>query len=79
MQAVKLHAYITKSHRLELDLPADMPEGAAEVIVLVRDSSDATAEESLRDFFKASDASAHPRMGKEETDRYINEMRNSWD
>jgi len=79
MQAVKLQTYITKNHRLELDLPDDMPEGAAEVIVLVQDLKESTGEESLRDFFKALDASPRPRMSKEEIDRYIDETRNSWD
>jgi len=79
MQALKLKTYITKDHRLELDLPEDTPEGAAEVIVLVQDSPESTAEESLRDFFKALDASPRPRTSKEEIDRYIEETRNSWD
>jgi hypothetical protein len=79
MQAVKLKTYITKDHRLELDLPDDLPEGAAEIIVLVQDAPSSTDEESLRDFFKAVDASPRPRTSVEEIDRYIEEMRNSWD
>jgi hypothetical protein len=79
MQAVKLKTYITKNHRLELDLPDDIPEGDAEVIVLVQDAPEPAGEESLRDFFQALDASPRPRMSKEEIDRYIEEARNSWD
>jgi len=79
MQAIKLTTYIDKNHRLELDLPDDLPEGAAEVIVLVQDSPKPASEESLRDFFKRLDASPRPRMSAEAIDRYIEETRNSWD
>jgi hypothetical protein len=79
MQAIKLSTYIGKSHRLELELPEDLPEGAAEIIVLVQDAPNPASEESLRDFFKALDASPRPRMSAEEIDRYIDETRNSWD
>jgi len=79
MQAIKLTTYSDKNHRLELDLPDDLPEGAAEVIVLVQDSPKPASEESLRDFFKRLDASPRPRMSAEAIDRYIEETRNSWD
>jgi hypothetical protein len=79
MQAIKLTTYIDKNHRLELDLPDDLPEGAAEVIVLVQDSPKPASEESLRDFFKRLDAAPRPDMGKEEVERYIEAARNSWD
>ena len=35
MHAIKLKAMIDQTHRLQIDLPADTPEGEAEVIVLV--------------------------------------------
>lgn len=79
MQAIKLSTYIGKNHRLELDLPEDLPEGAAEVIVLVTDAPKPAGEESLRDFFRALDALPRPAMGREDIDRYIDETRNSWD
>jgi hypothetical protein len=79
MQAIKLTTYIDKNHRLELDLPDDLPEGAAEVIVLIPDAPEPAGGESLRDFFNALDAAPRPGMGKEEIDRYIEEVRNSWD
>lgn len=79
MQAIKLTTYISKNHHLELDLPDDTPEGAAEIIVLVQDAPNPASEESLRDFFKALDASPRPRMSAEEIDLYIDETRNSWD
>jgi hypothetical protein len=58
-----------------LDLPDDIPEGTAEVIVLVQDGPKPESEESLRDFFKRLDASPRPRMSAEEIDRYIEESR----
>lgn len=79
MQAVKLKTYITKDRRLELDLPDDIPEGAAEIILLVQDAPSPAEEESLRDFFQKLDASPRARMSREEIDQYIEEARNSWE
>ena len=75
MKTIKLTAYITQSHHLVLDLPDVLPEGAAEVIILVQDAPRPASEESLREFFKALDASPRPRMSAEEIDRYIDETR----
>ena len=35
MHAIKLKTMIDRTHRLQIDLPADTPQGEAEVIVLV--------------------------------------------
>ena len=35
MHTLKLKAHIDSSHRLEIQLPADVPEGDAEIIILI--------------------------------------------
>lgn len=81
MRALKLNAYIGTNHRLELDLPADVPPGTAEVIVLVHDT-ETTADEEHRQylnyFFSRLESTDRHRLSKEEIDRYLEEERASW-
>jgi hypothetical protein len=79
MHALKLKAHIDSSHRIEIQLPVDAPEGDAEVIVLIPDTT-SPAEEGLRSFFDNLDR--HPpqqRHSKEEIDAYLVKERASWD
>lgn len=76
MHALKLKAHIDSSHRIEIQLPIDAPEGDAEVIILMP----STGEDGLRAFFDNLDR--HPpqqRYSKEEVDAYLAEERASWD
>lgn len=54
MQTIRLKAHIDATHRLQIDLPADTPQGDAEVIVLLPSSAVAGAAEWLH-FFDALD------------------------
>jgi hypothetical protein len=79
MHALKLKAHIDSSHRIEIQLPIDAPEGDAEVIVLIPDTP-SPAEEGLRSFFDNLDRhSPQQRHSKEEIDAYLVKERASWD
>ena len=81
MRALKLNAYIGANHRLELDLPEDVPTGSAEVIVLVPDNEANPDQEHrlyLSNFFSRLENSDRPRLSKEEIDRCLEEERASW-
>lgn len=82
MCAIKLKAHIKSDHRLELELPADVPEGEAEVIVLVEETQrvqDREQRRYLEAFFEDLDKTDRPRMTKEEIDRYLEEERVGWE
>jgi hypothetical protein len=79
MHALKLKAHIDRSHRIEIQLPIDAPEGDAEVIILIPDTPSCPGK-GLRAFF--DDMDRHPpqqRYSKEEIDAYLVEERASWD
>ena len=79
MRTLKLNAHIDSSHRIEIQLPIDAPEGNAEIIVLIPDTP-SPAEKGLRAFFDNLDR--HPpqrRNSKEEIDTYLANERASWD
>ena len=79
MRAVKLNVVITDDHKLSLELPADIPAGPAEVVVLVPEPKSDQSTSSLMDFLEKLEQSDHPRRSKEEIDRYLEEERNSWE
>lgn len=88
MHAIKLKAMIDQTHRLQIDLPADTPEGEAEVIVLVSTPNTPNPDEtqaeapmhSLLAFLHDLDSRplAHPRSAAE-IEAQIAETRASWD
>lgn len=87
MHALKLTATIDSSRRLKLQLPADTPEGEAEIIVLVDDEEvkvvakgEVKPASSLRAYFEELDR--HPlskTYTREEMDAYLAQERASWD
>lgn len=92
MQAIKIKTVIDRTHRLQIDLPLDTPEGEAEVIVLLATSGLAPAGgpqaaavavapmDSLRAFLRDLDSRplAQPRSVAE-IEAQIAEARASWD
>lgn len=79
MHALKLSATIDSTRRLQLELPADTPEGEAEVIVLVDEQASVAAGDSLRAYFLELDAQPlHKKYTREDIDRYLAEERASW-
>jgi hypothetical protein len=82
MHAVKLKTHIGPDHRIELQVPAELPEGDAEVILLVPDKlprEEAEQRRYLAELFSSIDASDRPRRSKEEIDRYLAKERASWE
>ena len=92
MHAIKFKTMIDRTHRLQIELPPDTPEGEAEVIVLLAtpelsatdDSQTAAATaapmDSLRAFLRDFDSRplAQPRNAAE-IEAQIAEARVSWD
>lgn len=78
MRAIKLTTHVAKDRTLRLQLPGDVREGPAEVIVLVPEGSEQPSH-TIRDFL--ADLSNSPRRirTKEEIDRYLERERESWD
>jgi len=52
MQAIKLSGQITPQHTLLLDLPADIPDGPAEVIILIPKPLRKKSATSLEEFIE---------------------------
>jgi len=78
MRALKLNAYITPDHRVELDLPADVPEGEAEVILLLNDAPE-NQPDSLRAFTERLGKLPSSGRSKAEIDEYVRQERDSWE
>lgn len=79
MRAIKLPALISAEHTLSLQLPADVPPGIAEVIVLVPVPESVNKPDDLQAFMKWLDQQPRYIRSKEEIDRYIEEERDSWE
>ena len=83
MRAVKVPAQVTRNHTLHLQLPEDIGEGPAEVIVLLADPEDGRAAQpeagTLDEFL------ARPRVDRRfirsqaEIDDYLRAERESWE
>ncbi len=83
MRAVKLAAQVTSDHTLHLELPKDVGEGPAEVIVLVADSEPTASPQpeagSLEDFLSRPRVDRRFVRSKEEIDDYLRAERDSWE
>ena len=77
MRAIKLQTHVAKDRTLHLQLPEDVHEGPAEVIVLVPEQA-ARPAHSLRDFLADLSARRQVRT-KEEIDHYLEEERGAWE
>ena len=79
MRAIKLPAQISAEHTLSLQLPADVPPGMAEVIVLYPETPAVGKPRSLEEFMQHLQEVDIPRRTQEEIDRYLEEERHSWE
>ncbi len=80
MRAVKLPARINKDHTLRLQLPEEIGEGPAEIIVLVSEPSDGEPEGvSLEDFLARPRVDRQFIRSKEKIDDYLRAERESWE
>lgn len=77
MRAIKLQTHVAKDRTLHLQLPEDIQEGPAEVIVLVPEPAESPAH-TLRDFLAGLSSRRQVRT-KEEIDRYLEEERGAWE
>jgi len=79
MNAVVRDVVVGKDRRIVIDLPPDIPEGPAEVIVLARGET----KTDIEGLIGAADGwrRAHPghRRSKEDIDRQVTEERGSWE
>ncbi len=78
MRAIKLTAEVTRDHMLHLNLPDDVGEGPAEVIVLVPEEKEQVKRPSLTELLKRLPDSRHT-MTREEIDEYIDSLRAEWE
>ncbi len=82
MRAIKLKAQVTRGHTLHLELPDDIEEGPAEVIVLVEGADSAfvdTEAGSLADFMSRPPVDRRFELSKEKIDQQIRAERDSWE
>lgn len=79
MQAVRLNTVLGPDRCLRIEVPAEIPTGQVEVIVLANEATAVQAGQSLDELFSALDRMPHKHLTKEEVDRYLAEERASWD
>jgi hypothetical protein len=83
MRALKLPARITENHDLYIELPEDVGEGPAEVIVLLPESAEEGARQpsgwSLDDFLGRPPVDPRLTRSKGEIDDYLRAERESWE
>lgn len=78
MRAIKLNTHVASDRTLRLQLPDDVDEGPAEVIVLVPDATGRRSH-TLQDFLVGLASRPRQLRTKEEIDRYLEQERESWD
>ena len=80
MRAVKVAAQVGSDHTLQLQLPEDIGEGPAEVIVLVADPEPAEPQPgTLGEFLAGPRVDRRFIRSQAEIDDYLREERNSWE
>jgi hypothetical protein len=77
MRAVKLEAVIPENRQLTLTVPAEIPSGPVEVVILAKDEPESRqgAFVAFLDELKARPA----RYSTEEIEAHVQETRNAWD
>lgn len=80
MHTIRLTAQITHDRHLEIVLPESIPEGEAEVVVLIKDSQEQAAAQAdyLSVFFDNLENTGILRRSKEEIDRFLEQERADW-
>ena len=79
MRAIKLKALVTEDHILRLELPEDIEEGPAEVIVLVEEPEEAASASSLAEALADSAVDPRYERTKEAIDRDLRTERDAWE
>jgi hypothetical protein len=80
MYAYKLETQISSDHRISIELPADFPEGGAEVIVLTKDAptSARVPDESMAKLVAWLRSLPPSHRSPEDFEAQIQEERNAW-
>lgn len=79
MYAHKTETRITENHRVTIELPANFPEGEAEIIVLAKSPQPAPARsETLIDFLDWLKTQPPSGRSRQEIDAQIAEERAAW-
>ena len=81
MPAFTLRGRVTPDHRLEVQLPPEVPEGVAEVTLAVEDEQVPPLGSPARILAYLEELHRNPQYSyrtKEEIDRYLQEERDSW-
>lgn len=80
MHAIKLKVHIGPDKRLIIDLPDDVQEGIAEVILLTDDAiSEPRRHANFNEWLDSFLKNRPSGVSREEIDKRIEEERNSWD
>ncbi len=83
MRALKLPVQVTRDHTLRLELPQDVSEGPAEVIVLIPDSGEDIPGQpvagDLEDFLSGPRVDRRFILDKKAIDDFVQEERDSWE
>ncbi|MGC1953836.1 MAG: hypothetical protein WA970_14965 [Gammaproteobacteria bacterium] len=81
MEAIRLHAVVGTDHRLQLELPPEIPAGEVEVIILATKPSSPQQSplRTLREFNNWLGQQQSTGRNKKEIDRYLVQERASWD
>jgi hypothetical protein len=83
MRAVKLKAEVTRDRTLRLELPDEVTEGPAEVIILLEDSSGVALQQpeggTLDEFLAESVVDHRFLRSKEQIDSYLAAERAAWE
>lgn len=79
MHSYKLETEVTRDHHISIKLPADFPEGGAEVIVLSKTTMPTDCpDKDLIDFLNWLDTQPPSGRTKEEIDAEIAAERDAW-
>lgn len=82
MRAIKLKARVESDHTLRLELPEDVEEGTAEVIVLLEgraSTADTESRSGLAEFLSNSRVDPRYLRSKDEIDEDLLAERASWE
>lgn len=80
MHTIKLNAHIDRNHRLEIQLPIDVPECDAEVIVLIPSlvPNEALRRGHLEALLEQSAHTGNAGRSAADIDRQLAQERDSW-
>ena len=78
MKAIRVVKRVGEDRKLVIELPADVPVGEAEVIVLVG-SSDTETEEELSQWLDQNSARPAGQLCREEIDAALSTEREGWE